>query len=648
VTLPVPNLDDRRFQDLVDDAKRLVQRRCPEWTDHNVSDPGVTLIEAFATMVDQLLYRLNRVPERHYLRFLDLIGVRLFPPTAARADLTFWLSAAQPEPVVVPRTSQVATVRTELDEPVVFSTEDQLDIVPCALEAVVTEPAEGPPLDRTDELREGLGFGGFSPEPRPGDALYVGLTNPVPSCAVLVRVECRVEGVGVDPLDPPLRWEAWDGEDWVRCEIDRDGTGGFNRAGDVVLHLPRKHAASLVAHRRAGWIRCRVVEPEPGQPFYSASPIVTALEVSTIGGTTSAVHAEPVLREEIGRSDGSPGQRFAVLRAPVVAGTEREVLEVGGDEGWQPWTLVDDFTGSGPDDRHFVLERATGEVVLGPALRWPDGGLRQHGAVPPKGSVLVLRSYRVGGGAAGNVNARSLRVLKSSIPFVSGAENRRPAIGGVDGETVPEAMVRGPLELRTRDRAVTAADYELLARQAAPEFARVHCVPPIEGDASQVVRLLVVPDVPRADGETLEFVRLRPEPDIVERVGRHLEPRRALGARVVVEPPFYRGITVVARISARYDAAPARVRLRALNELHRYLHPLVGGPDGTGWPLGRPVTAGDVQACLQRVDGVDLVENVMLFPADPVAGTRAEAPVQRLDLGPTELAFSFEHQVMVR
>ena len=62
MALPVPNLDDRRFQDLVDDAKRLVQQRCPEWTDHNVSDPGVTLIELFAWMTDQLVYRLNRVP----------------------------------------------------------------------------------------------------------------------------------------------------------------------------------------------------------------------------------------------------------------------------------------------------------------------------------------------------------------------------------------------------------------------------------------------------------------------------------------------------------------------------------------------------------------------------------------------------------
>ena len=94
MALPVPNLDDRRFQDLVDDAKRLVQQRCPEWTDHNVSDPGVTLIELFAWMTDQLLYRLNRVPDRHYVKFLELIGVTLFPPTAARTDVTFWLVGA--------------------------------------------------------------------------------------------------------------------------------------------------------------------------------------------------------------------------------------------------------------------------------------------------------------------------------------------------------------------------------------------------------------------------------------------------------------------------------------------------------------------------------------------------------------------------
>ena len=81
----------------------------PEWTDHNVHDPGVTLIETFAYMVDQVLWRLNRVPERTYVKFLDLLGVRLRPPTAARAPITFWLSAPQPTTLQVPAGTQVAT-----------------------------------------------------------------------------------------------------------------------------------------------------------------------------------------------------------------------------------------------------------------------------------------------------------------------------------------------------------------------------------------------------------------------------------------------------------------------------------------------------------------------------------------------------------
>src|SRR5213080_1453995 len=105
MALPVPNLDDRRFQDLVDDAKRMVQRRCPAWTDHNVSDPGVTLIETFAFMTDQLLDRL-------YVKFLELIGVRLLPPRPAVVPVTFWLSAPATAPITIAPDTAVATVRT--------------------------------------------------------------------------------------------------------------------------------------------------------------------------------------------------------------------------------------------------------------------------------------------------------------------------------------------------------------------------------------------------------------------------------------------------------------------------------------------------------------------------------------------------------
>src|SRR5215216_1416897 len=100
--LPTPRLDDRRFQDLVDEAKSRIPRYCSEWTDHNVSDPGVALIELFAWMTDMLLYRVNQVPDKMYTTFLDLIGIRLEPPRAAHAPVTFYLSAPQANDITIP------------------------------------------------------------------------------------------------------------------------------------------------------------------------------------------------------------------------------------------------------------------------------------------------------------------------------------------------------------------------------------------------------------------------------------------------------------------------------------------------------------------------------------------------------------------
>src|SRR5439155_11262953 len=126
--LPVPKLDDRTFQDLVNETKKLIPRYCPEWTDHNVSDPGVTLIELFAYMVDVLLYRINRVPERNYLRWLGMLGLRLNPPKSARTDMTFYLSGPQLTDVGIPIGTEVATVRTEQQNSISFATDRDLEI----------------------------------------------------------------------------------------------------------------------------------------------------------------------------------------------------------------------------------------------------------------------------------------------------------------------------------------------------------------------------------------------------------------------------------------------------------------------------------------------------------------------------------------
>ena len=645
MALPVPNLDDRRFQDLVDEAKRLVQQRCPEWTDHNVSDPGVTLIELFAWMTDQVVYRLNRVPDRNYVKFLELIGVSLFPPTAARTSLTFWLSAPQPDTVTIAAGTQAATVRTDTSEAIAFTTTEDLPIVPSSLERLGSM-IDGKTLrDHWGALEKGTEFACFQPVPKPGDALYIGLSEAVPSNAVRLRFKADIEGVGVDPTNPPLAWEAWTGDDWEPCELDSDTTGGLNRDGDVVIHVPRAHVVSLIAKQRGGWIRARVTQPVEGQPAYSASPNIKGLTAITIGGTVDAVNAELVYGEEIGISDGVPGQRFPVKRGPIVPGDGAAVLEVTGAEGWDEWTHVGDFAASGPDDIHFVLDLSSGEVRLGPAVRLADGAFRRYGAVPPKGAHLRLREYRVGGGRRGNVATRSISVMKSSIPFVARVENRRPARGGVDGEDIENAKVRGPIRLRARGRAVTTEDYEQLAREAAPEVARVRAVAAGDGADAGSVRVLIVPSAVSEQGR-LRFDQLVPNEDTLQKITDRLEESRVIGTRAIIEPPVYRGITVVAKLKARNRVNPTRLQEEALAALYEYFNPITGGPDGTGWPFGRPVNVGEVYSVLQGIRGTELVEDARLFGADPVTGQRGQQ-TPRLELEAHALVFSYEHQVLV-
>ena len=83
--IPLPKLDDRKWEDLVREAIDLIPKYCPEWTNHNASDPGITLLELFAWLIEVLLYRLNRVGDKNYLAFLNLMGIDLQPPQPATA-----------------------------------------------------------------------------------------------------------------------------------------------------------------------------------------------------------------------------------------------------------------------------------------------------------------------------------------------------------------------------------------------------------------------------------------------------------------------------------------------------------------------------------------------------------------------------------
>ncbi len=647
--LPAPELDDRSFQDIVDEAKRLIPRYCPEWTNHNLSDPGVALIELFAWMSEMILFRLNQVPDRLYTKFLDLVGIEPFPPSVARTDLTFWLSTVLDHPVVVPAGTTVATASGVGAGEVLFSTVDDLVIAPPRMAAAKT--AQGGDEQRFADVWDDLRYDGsevacFSSTPLAvGDAFYLGFDNDLAGALLRLAISASIEGIGVDPLDPPVAWDAWTGETWVTVPVQSDTTGGLNRDGQITLRMPRTMAALTLGGTRAFWLRARLTAARPDQPTYQATPRVSRVQVDTLGGTAMAEHATVGGPDALGRSDGSPGQTFTLAACPVLARRDDERVRVVSVERSDTWTEVADFTRSGPTDLHYALDDASGTVTFGPSVRYPDGSVRQHGAIPPDGAEIVMDRYRHGGGAAGNVGAGTLTVLRTTIAYIDRVANLTAASGGVDAETPANAKRRGPLTLRSGQRAVTVQDFERLTQEASTEVARVRCLAPDR--PGQPVRLLIVPGVHgRPDEHQLDHFALADT--LVETVVTHLEPRRLLGTTVDVGTPYYQGISVAALVQALPGRPATLVRQRALDVLYRHLDPLVGGADEQGWPFDTDVNVSALAELLEMVEGVERVEEVLLFEYDLRTGTRHGPGRELIHLDRQSLFLSAHHQVVVR
>jgi predicted phage baseplate assembly protein len=660
VKLPEIELDDRGFQELVSEARTRIARRCPEWTEHNVSDPGITLIELFAWMTELTTYRLNRVPDKIYVQLLELLGVPQRPATPARTNVRFLLSAPPIEPVTIHAGhTEVGTVRTAYEESVVFEVAESRTIEPLSPAAYVVHRdglVRNIAVDAGVARPVGPDRAAFSAVPLPGDALHLGFDAALSRLLLRVDVEAEpARGAGVDPRRPPLRWEMATGERptgelvWERVTVLEDTTGGFNfGSGELLLELAGNSERLPLGGHRLHWIRCRVASPqEAGDAAYERPPEIATITAVPMGATLLAQHAEHVDNEVIGESDGTPGQVFSVLRPPMLAPADDEWLEVRDTVTgeWQRWGVRESFVDCGPDDRCYLVDAATGTIELGPAVRQAGGDWRHYGAVPAKGATLRLSRYRHGGGLRGNVAPGTLSVLKSGPPGITSVSNPAGARGGVDPEQLDSLRQRGAMELRTRHRAVTAEDFEHLALEASPRVARAVCVPPDEGNA---VAVRILPRVHPAD-RRLNFEELQPGRQLLDEVAAHLDERRLLGATLQVAPVRLRGVSAVVELQTEPLADIARIREQTLGELYRFLNPLVGGSPGelgTGWEFGRTLNQGELYGVVHAIPGVEYVRLLRIYRADLVTGRQAPEPAgSHIVLEPDETIASGVHIV---
>lgn len=482
-------------------------------------------------------------------------------------------------------------------------------------------------------------FQAFAPIPEESPAFYLGLSDPFPpqTCQIYFQLEDEGRGASFPSIDERERalagrdgegaeqsvvWEYWAGKHW-QALLPRDYTGHLTHSGFLRFVGPKDFRKTKRFGDELFWIRARL---EMGG--YDVPPRIQSVLLNCVSASNITTFRDTIL----GSSQGTPNQVFRFNRGPVLRGQQivirerdepgptemKAILAESGEDSVKldpehpgeylvRWKEVDSFFESTSSSRHYVKDIVTGE------LRFGDG---VHGMIPPKADRNIVSTfYQVGGGEDGNVAAGMITVSRQTYAYIEAVTNPFPATGGCDLETVDEVKLRGPHMLKSRNRAVTAEDFEWLSIEASNSVARVRALSSVEREGE--VTVVVVPKVPRLPSGDIDL-REKPIPstELLRRVRRYLDDRRLLTTVVRVKKPRYVEMSVEVRIVRHAHGSSDRIKREIDKNLRRFLNPLVGGRDGRGWPFGRSVFKVDLYHVIEGVAGIDFVDSVRIIDAE--------------------------------
>jgi hypothetical protein len=590
-------LDDLDWEQLTDAARlRLPALSAGQWTLHAPVDPGVTLVELFAWLLDQRVYWMDRVPEPFFRAAVELLGEGMRPARAARTVLA--LQGGGPLTEVASGT-MLEIARAEAGP--VFATAEGIALLPVARTELLVATGEGPLLDRTNDLRARRGVTLFGADGAAGEAKIV-LHLPAPpapsarplslfldvQAAPKVLPEWNPDAVAVPPPAEVTWWYSRGGglppRAFAPADV-RDGTTGLRRAGLVRLPIAPDWAPEGPAV--GGLLPFVLLARTRAATFTFPVNVKRVMPNAVI-----ATHRR-LVRESRHFTDWLPLPGLAITlgedSAPPIPDEVR--LRVRETDGrWHRWRAVPDFARTGPTDRVFRVDRLRRRIEFGDGLtgRIP----RPDPLVDPNVHIAVM----VGAGEDGNQGAgQGWAGVTADLRGTAAVD----AVGGREAETIDKARVRIGGLLDRVERAVTSPDHVTLA-EATPgvHVARAHAAVGFHpGHPCRVVAgaitVFVVPHAPRGDAVSDDERVGAPMPDAgaLAAVRAHLEQARMVGTEVWVCPPRYRTVRLAVRVLGD-PVDPAAARLRIDAALRRFLDPLEGGDDrkgGKGWPFGDPI-----------------------------------------------------------
>ncbi|MDL0433532.1 putative baseplate assembly protein [Marinobacter sp. TBZ242] len=675
--LPVPNLDDRRFDDLVKEARERLSAHLPELTQVAPGDPVHTITDLFAWFTETILYRANLIPERQRRAFLNLLQIPVRPARAARGIVC--IDAAPGSTTLAPLVRDGSQLRggkhnlTTLGELQPTNLNSRIlikeTIGPEALKDMGITPRD---------LKEQFGLAdGEDPTPflprqfSPGQealtlegsldqAFYLACVAPKQLAGQLKPLRESLAGIvlnvavapadrqpedQVDDIAPRvLVWELVNQSDdgtvrFLPLDVIDDSSNGGRQAGVARIRIPRNPRLLQdfsstdpmfngiqdlppaledpeEAARTAFWLRLRCPD-EPGLTLGYLD--LNGIDVVAQGQRTNQI---------VGMGTGMPDQVIALPDNQIEATSLHVQIEENGQ--WRTWTRQDFLAGQSPEARVYRLDAQTGYLYFGDGI--------SAGRRVPSGARIRAREYRYGGGADTSLPPETIKEI------IGAGNNLRlrhlwPLTGGLDAETVEQAEKRIPKFLTHRNRAVTATDFKVITEgnpvnpvaraEVSPGFLPGNSIHAVRRNVPGAVSVFVLPPAAPAIG-----AGPKPSRGLLKDVFRYLLQRITIGTELHVLSPEFVPVAISVRVEVKDPQTEQQTLQNVRTALVHYLWSLPpGGADGEGWPMGRAVSANELATQVARVSGVQSWHGLALFTrADENAAWQSLADGDQLSL----------------
>ena len=309
--LLLPKLDDKPFAKIFEDARLLIPSNAPEWTDHNVHDPGITFLDLFAWLAEIQQYRLDRTPAASYARFFSLMGLAPLDPQPAQVTVAFALKFPGQD-ILVPKNTLMFSIG---NEGLPFVTNRDVYLTRAKLTKVITK-ADGLERTQTNAEQNEVGhYDAFGPAPKIGDALELEFedwfTGSQGQLAITLFEDDLPPSTPLPSSAPgfessaKLRWSYRTGAtQWKELDVIDDSTLNLSRSGELIFRSPPAPPDNVPKRLRAELIG----------GSYEIPPRIVAIRTNTI----SARQVETIVNEDLGEGLGRADQVVRLKKFPLL------------------------------------------------------------------------------------------------------------------------------------------------------------------------------------------------------------------------------------------------------------------------------------------------------------------------------------------